>query len=270
VWFAARALDGVGRRLRIGVAAALVILAAWSCYATGALTLLQQRAYGPLVATGTRARFIDFQLSVHDSVPGGTPSGVIRGDLPLPEPAGADSLFVVGKCDGLYWSSGRFWHPVEQTPVTGKFNLRVTLDPSSEDEREPLVSATDDRGSSLLWIRRVDDEHIRFEYEWTGKDQTLIEGVTPDEAEIGQRVTDPVRVTPGDPFKLRVRVDPAGYVGVRMGGAQVMSTFAPVANARAAVGRQSVSDEGATRLRGSVDTLSTPTPICDRLTRQDD
>jgi hypothetical protein len=265
LWSIPRLTAAWGRTARAAVAVGLVVLAGWTCWATGALTLLQQRAYGPLVSTDTRARLIDFQVGVYERVPGGRPSGVRHGQLPLPPPAAANTLLIVGDCAGLYWSSGRFWHPVEQTSGTGRFHLAIRLDPAPRGTLEPLLSATDPRGSSLLWVRRLGGDRVRFEYQWTGRNQTLIEGVTPDAAELGQRISAPVRVKPGTTLTAVIRLDPSGYVGIRTGDRQFMSTFAPVADARAATGTQAVSPRGTAGLAGTIRSLATPTPLCHRL-----
>jgi hypothetical protein len=265
LWSIPRLTAAWGRAARAALAIGLVVLAGWTCWATGALTLLQQRAYGPLVSTDTRARLIDFQVRVYERLPGGSPSGVQHGELPLPPPAAANTLLIVGDCAGLYWSSGRFWHPVEQTPGTGKFQLAIRFDPVSRGTLEPLLSATDPRGSSLLWVRRLGVDRVRFEYQWTGRNQHLIEGVTPDAAELGQRISAPVRVKPGTALTAIIRLDPAGYVGIQIGDHQFMSTFAPVADARAAIGTQAVSERGTAGLAGTIRSLATPTPLCHRL-----
>jgi hypothetical protein len=106
---------------------------------------------------------------------------------------------------------------------------------------------------------------VRFEYQWTGRNQTLIEGVTPDAAELGQRISAPVRVKPGTTLTAVIRLDPSGYVGIRTGNRQFMSTFAPVADARAATGTQAVSPRGTAGLAGTIRSLATPTPLCHRL-----
>ena len=266
LWYIARLIAHRSSGVRIATIAGLVLVGGWSCWATGSLTLLQQRAFGPLVATDARAALIDAQLDVHDVLPGGAPSRVLRGDLPLPAPASPATLLVVGDCDGFFWSNGRFWHPVEQTPRTGRFRLRLEVADAPAGTLQPVLSATDPRGSSILWLRHLEDGRMRFEYEWTGENQGLIEGVTPDEAEIGQRTGDSFTLSRDSTASFAIRMDPAGYVGVRRSGDQLMSTFAPVADSPARIGAQDVSDRGARTFAGTIRRLPTPTPICDRLT----
>lgn len=270
IWWIAHLLTRRAPALRKATIAGLALLAAWSVWATASLTLLEQRAFGPLVSTRTRAELLEFQIRLHEIVPGGTPSGVQRGGLVLPPPARAGSLYIAGDCAGLYWSNGRFWHPVEQTPRTGRFRMTLTLDSASLDAREPLLSASDERGASILWLHRLRGDRVRFEYEWTGLNQSLIEGVTPDAELIGQRTSPSIALASGRPIHLAVRMDPAGYVGVRTRGRVLMSTFAPVATGRAVVGRQGESTRGAPVLSGTITRRRPPTPICDRLVGRND
>ncbi|MCJ7438714.1 MAG: hypothetical protein MUP97_13260 [Acidimicrobiia bacterium] len=265
-WYVARLIADRSRGVRVATMTALVLAGVWSCWVTGSLTLLQQRAYGPLVTNDTRAALIDAQLDIHDVVPGGAPSRVLRGDLPLPAPASPNTLLVVGDCDGLYWSNGRFWHPVEQTPRTGRFRLRLEVADAPAGTLEPVRSATDPRGSSILWLRHLEGGRVRFEYEWTGENQSLIEGVTPDAAEIGQRTGDACALPGDSTADFALRMDPAGYVGVGRSGNQLMSTFAPVADSPARIGEQDVSDRGTRTFDGTIRRLATPTPMCNRLT----
>ncbi len=266
LWYLVAQLSRSRAAVRWLTGGVLVAVAAWSCWVTFGLTLLQQRDFGPLVSTETRARFINFQLGVHETIPGGAPSGVLRqAGLPLPPPARANTLLVVGDCAGLYWSDGRFWHPVEETAETGTFDARITFASAPANTLVPVLSATDSHGSSILWARVLGPNRLRFEYDWTGPNQSVIEGATPDVAQIGQRTSAPLTVPFGQSQPFTLRLDPAGYVGVADHGRLVVSTFAPVAASPASVGVQRVSTRGATRFPGSIEVSPTPTPICRRL-----
>jgi hypothetical protein len=228
--------------------------------------LLQQREYGPLVTRATRARFLDFQLDVHDAVPGGAVSDVVRERLPLPRPAPAGTLLVAGACRGFYWSDGKFWHPIEQTPRTGGFllDLRIASTPGTLD---PVLSATDRRGSSVLWLRRLDDGRVRFEYEWMGRrGPPITEGITLEGVVIGERFGEAIPVPADGGLEISVRLDPAGYVSVTTAGHLLLSTIAPVADVPATVGHQSVTARGSADFGGDITSRDVPTPICDRVT----
>lgn len=267
LWYTARWLEGRTAAVRRVAVGAIVVLAAWSCWAVFSLTLLQQREYGPLVTRGERASFLDVQLDVHDAVPGGAVSRVVHGTLPLPRPPRAGTLLVIGDCRGLYWSDGRFWHPVEQTPRTGGFRLDLVVEPAPQDTFEPILAATDDRGSSVLWLRHLGENRVRFEYEWTGKSPSIIEGVTVEEVVIGERFGEAVRVPASGALEISTRLDPAGYVSVRRGEHLVLSTIAPVAAVPATVGAQDVSMTGATAFAGTITSRPIATRLCDRFTR---
>jgi hypothetical protein len=262
LWWVARLLDRRAHWIRVSTVSLLTIIALWSVWSTASLTLLEQRAFGPLVSNQTRADFIDLQIKIHDLIPGGTPSGVLRGGRQLPDPAKAGSLYIVDDCDGLYWSNGRFWHPVEETPVTGRFFLHM---PSFSGGPAPLMSSTDSRGTSIIWVEPLGDEQFRFVYEWTGASQGLIEGVTPDTELIGQRTSKVISI-PSNGIDLDVQLDPAGYVGVRAGNSFILSTFAPVSTEPATVGVQIVSPTGYRDFPGIITVGRPPTPLCDELT----
>jgi hypothetical protein len=261
VWSLARALERGARWRRWVLTVGVVALAGWSVWANAAMTLWEARAYNEFVSMGTRASLIDFQLAVHERIPGGVPSRVDhRPALPLPHPGRPNSLLVVGDCAGLYWSNGHSWYAVEETPVSGRLDLTVRF-PAAPAAREPLVTTTAGRGSSTLWIRRVAPDRVRLEYEATGRIPTPVnQTVAPDVAVIGPPVSAPISAAPGVPVRLTVRLDPAGYVGVRHRGRVVLSNFAPVADARPVVST-------APAFSGTVTLRRAPTPICHRLGR---
>lgn len=270
LWYTARWLGGRHAAVRRIAVATLVVLAAWSCWVFFSLTLLQQREYGPLVTRGDRGEFLDLQLDVHDAVRGGAVSSLLRGDLPLPRPAPAGTLLVVGECRGLYWSDGRFWHPVEQTPRTGGYRLDLAVEPAPPGTREPVLAATDRRGSSVLWLRHLASGRARFEYEWTGPNPRITEGVTVEEAVIGKRFGEAFPIPAGTVLDVSARLDQAGYVSVRRGDELLLSTVAPVAAVPAAVGRQEGSERGSTDFAGTITSRRVATPLCDRIIRLED
>jgi hypothetical protein len=256
---AAWALPGLippRRAVRVLVGAAVVLVGAWSCWATASLTLLHQRAYGPLVSRTTLARLVDVQLAVYERVPGGSPSRVFRSaGLPLPAPAQRQSLLVVGDCAGLYYSTGRAWAPVELTPRTGIFALRVRFADAQSQSREPLLSATDDRGVSIVWVRHLPASRVRFEYQWIGDPARPI------------AVSSPIRVG-RKPVDLSVRLDPSiGFFEIQEHGRSLVLDYTVIAQSAAVVGRQSVSADGAPRFAGTIQLAPTPTPVCHHLVR---
>jgi hypothetical protein len=265
LWYTGRLVADRPRAVRRAVAALLVVVGAWSVWTTAGLTLLEQREFGWLVSPATRAQLINFQLDVHEIVPGGGPSRVHHSELPLPPPASPGSLLIVGKCAGLYWSNGSFWHPVEETPRTGRFSLRVKLPNAAPGTLEPLMASRDTHGASILWIHFLSGNRVRFEYQWTGKTEGIIQSVTTDGGYIGLRTSPPIAITPDEELSLAIRLDPAGYVGVHARGARLLSTFAPVATNPAVLGSQRYSTRGARQFTGSIRSVPIGTPLCDRL-----
>ena len=260
LWYLARLLEGRPAWWRRTALAVVVVLGAWSCWATASLTFLHQRAYGPLVPQASLARLVDVGLTVHELLPGGAPSRVrhVRG-LPLPEPDSRQSLLVVGDCGGLFYSTGRGWTPVELTPATGTYVLRVQFPAAPAGTREPLISAMDARGSSIVWVRYLEKSRVRIEYEWSD--------APPNSA----ARTAPIPVTPGAPFDLRIRLDPAvGFFSIHHAGDELgipYGFYGPVAEAAGVVGRQDAFPNEAPRFTGTIKVLPTPTPLCDRLAR---
>lgn len=247
------------RVVRGGIVVAMVVLGAWSSWAMASLTWQHQRVYGPLVPQASTARLLDVQLAVHGVVPGGAPSGVVtEPELPLPPPAEAQSLLVIGECDGLYYSVGRAWIPVEETAATGTFRLRVEFEDLPAGTREPMLSSSDARGTGVLWAVHLDRGRIRFVYEWDG------EPVRPPSR------TGALRVRPGQPIDLDIRLDPAiGYFEVRHEDRSLGLDYTIVAGARATIGAQTGASNDPKRFSGQIRSLTIATPVCDRLTRLD-
>jgi hypothetical protein len=248
------------RRIRRLVVAALVVTAAWSCWATFSLTVIYQREYSAFQNIGVRAGFVDFQLDLNDTLGVGPPP-VRRGDtLPVIKSpvirrtnAPHGQLFVVGDCRGLYVASGRAWETVEE-PAPGARRWRVRFEPAPRGTRQPLWSAGTDP-YQILWARWVDDEHVAVEYEWTGDPSSSTQG------------TATLHVEPGRTYDLDVLLDPP-HVEVRhdddvlfRGSEARFDVDRP-----ATLGRQPDPVQGPTEFSGTIRPVST-TPICDRLTR---
>jgi hypothetical protein len=252
-----------GRTARTLIAGALVVVAAWSCWATFALTLRYQRVYSGIQAPEMRAGFVNFQLDVNDALGLGPPDDVRHGPK-LPHLSGQSALrtdapigrfFIVGNCDGVYVSNGHEWQPVEEHP-SGARRWRVAFDAPTPGTRQPLCSTTlpAPRPNHILWANWIDEDHIRIEYQWTG---------APDAFAIGQTM----RVKPGQRYDLDVHLDPAQhYLEVTYGERVLLIGFPSVFDAArpASLGRQDVSTAGATTLDGTIRELQT-TSLCERL-----
>ena len=112
-------------RRRAGWATAIVVvgaaLAVFSVWANFSLALLYQRAYSPFPLNSERAAFVRFQHALDEKLPGGPGFDVERGDALPRKAAAVGTLFVLGDCEGVYWSDGRNWLPIEQTHATGRY-----------------------------------------------------------------------------------------------------------------------------------------------------
>jgi hypothetical protein len=245
------------RRLVVG---ALVVSAAWSCWATFSLTVIYQREYSAFQDIGVRAGFVDFQLDLNDTIGVGPPS-VRRGDtLPVIKSpvirrtdAPHGQFFVLGDCRALYIASGRAWETVEE-PAPGAKRWRVRFESAPRGTRQPLWSAGTDP-YQILWARWVDDERVLVEYEWTGDPSSSREGIAT------------LHVEPGRTYDLDVLLDPP-HLEVRHDDDVLFrsSEASFDVDRPATLGRQPDPAQGPTEFSGTIRPVNT-TPICERLTR---
>jgi len=246
------------RRVAVRAAvAALAVLVAWTCFVNLGLALQYQRAYGVGVSEATRAGWIGFQLGVHDRIPGGRPSDVVRAPA-IPPAVGPNGQFlVIGDCAGLAWSDGRQWRMVERTPATGRVHLGVQFPAARPGTVEPLVATGTVADAGLVLVRFEPDHRIAFEY------SPVVNGSA------SQHYAGPAQVVkPATSYDVDVVVDPlVPVVSVGLDGRTVLdvSLGVNVIGGPPTVGRDPTGALTATfggRLRG----LATPTPLCARLT----
>jgi hypothetical protein len=236
------------RAVRRTATVAFVVLAVWSLASIFAISLQYQRMYAPTIAMETRADFVDTQLDVADVVPIGL-AHVPRGDA-LPQPATGGSFFVIGDCDGLYWSSGRAWHPLVITPRTGLHHLRVTFDDAPVGTVEPVVVVGTPERSGIVRVEYLGNDRVRFSY-----------GLT------GTRTYDgsPVRLPADRRLDLRIVLDPAqGYVQVIADDETAFALYIVVPEGPATLGRLE-QNSNETRFGGQIRRLPTSTALCRRL-----
>ena len=86
---------------------------------------------------------------------------VVRGSV-LPKPATAGTLIVLGDCDGVYWSDGTAWHPIERTNATGRFPMQLTIPKRPAGTRETILTAGPPNAADHVDIAYLDDDHVRF------------------------------------------------------------------------------------------------------------
>jgi hypothetical protein len=251
------------RGRRTVVVVAVVALAAWSVWANFSLAVIYGREYSGFQSSQPRAQFIDFQLDLNESLGLGLPSVKHGKRLPLKRSlellrtdAPHGELFVVGNCEGLYISGGRNWQPVEERQP-GEHQWDVTFGAAAPGDRQPLWSSGTDP-ENILWAHWIDDDHVRFEFQWTGAPDAIIRG---------KRV---FRVDRQLPYEFTVRLDPASHAVEVRNGKRVLlfglpGTFDGVADAR--LGAQPDPDLGSVDWPGTIRERSL-TPICDRLTHR--
>jgi hypothetical protein len=145
---------------RRAVVAVGAVLAIASLGINFALALQYQRAYSPFTSIADRAAFVRFQAALDGHLPGGSHLRVHRGHA-LPAPPVGGTLFVVGDCDGVYWSDGVQWHPIERTPATGEYRLRVAF-PDRPGTREMLLVGGPAGKPDPLTVEYLADGRVRF------------------------------------------------------------------------------------------------------------
>jgi hypothetical protein len=146
------------RRAVIAVGAMLAVA---SLAINFALALQYQRAYSPFTSIADRAAFIRFQAALDNRLPGGSHLSVQHGDA-LPAPLAGGTLFVVGDCDGVYWSDGVLWRPIERTPATGEYHLRVTFPDRPAGTRETMLVGGPANAPDPLIVEYLRGGRVRF------------------------------------------------------------------------------------------------------------
>jgi cytochrome b561 len=207
-----RRLGSRGRGAAIGV---LVVLAGASVWVNFALALQYQRAYSPFTSEAERAAFVRFQTDLDARLPGGSRMAVRRGPR-LPEPGSAGTLFVIGTCDGVYWSDGVAWHPIERTAATGRYLLRATFPVRPAGTREAVLVAGPANAPDRLEVEYLTDDRVRFVHR----------------SSVGATRA----VTPGEPVEMEIVYDQQlPEVEVRLDGESVFGSRAPLPEGPVAV-----------------------------------
>ncbi|MGQ0805129.1 MAG: hypothetical protein ACT4PI_14865 [Actinomycetota bacterium] len=252
VWLA----DPARRRRAVRVATvALAALAAFSLWANFALGILYQRAFNVFLPESERAAFIGFQQDVDEAVPGGSRFDVRAGDE-LPDAGPTGSVFVVGDCDGLYWSDGEDWFGVERTNATGGYPLSVTFPDRPVGTRETLLVAGTPEKMDRIGVEYLGDDRVVF---------TIDSGVFSVVLE-----SQPVEVDFDRPTRVDLVYDNSrvGRLTIDVAGESLFSF-----NNLLAIGPVAVAgsdDPGAPEFDGTVERLPTRTPLCRELVDESD
>jgi hypothetical protein len=249
VWLADPARrSGAVRAVTIGIAG----LAACSIWANFGLGLLYQRAFNVSLSESERATFIGFQQDVDEAIPGRSRFEVRTGDE-LPDPGPIGSVFVVGDCDGLYWSDGKDWFGVERTNPTGFYPLSVIFEKRPAGTRETLLAAGTPETMDRIGVEYLGGNEIVFTID-SGVFGTMLE-------------SKPVEIAFGRPTRVDLVYDNDPQVGRVTVDVEDESLFS--FNNLLAIGPVAVAgsdDPGAPEFDGEVERLPTPTPLCRELT----
>jgi len=250
-----RAFAGANRR-RLVVRAATVgvgVLAVVSLWANFSLALLYQRVFNVFLSPSERAAFIGFQHEIDELVPGSSRFDLgVGSTLPRPEPALADTLFVVGDCDGLYWSDGETWFGVERTAATGEYPLRVTFPDRRPGTRETLLTVGTGNEVERVIVEYRNDDQVVF-----GLVSAFEDGRT--------FRSEPVDIEPDRSHALDVVVDSdAGRFDVALDGEPVDGFTVPISPGPVAVaGTDSATDD--TDFSGTLEHFPSRPTLCREL-----
>ncbi len=164
----------------------------------------------PWVREDQVAPFVEAQYRVQKEIPGGTAPYVESGrHLPWP-PLKRGTTFVVGDCDGVYWSQGIVpslawspWMGLARTRSTGEYNFDVRFKEPSERTIEPLVVRGEPgRLQSLVVI--VSSNKAQFGFVSEGHENLPHGPLSAD----GFFVSKQTRIKPGQNYRMRVVMDP--------------------------------------------------------------
>ncbi|HEY3834792.1 MAG TPA: hypothetical protein VGO03_21040 [Acidimicrobiia bacterium] len=133
------------RRRRRVVWSVLAVLAALSVLVNVALAVAYHYTtdWDPQEVSGP---FIAAQYRLHNLVPGTSAPHVLHGAVLPDSPAPRGTVFVVGNCEGVYWSPGNIrelawgpWSGVALSRAAGEYRLRMTFRHVNAQKVEPVV-----------------------------------------------------------------------------------------------------------------------------------
>jgi hypothetical protein len=239
------------RAVARAVAIGLATLAALSLWVNFGLAILHQRAFSGSLSEDERAGFIGFQHDVDQALPGGTRLDVRRGEQ-LPEPGPTGRLFVLGDCDGLYWSDGDAWRGVERTAATGRYRLRVRFPRRPPGTREPLVVTGTPGSGDYLAVEYHDHSEIAFTFESEAYDVTL--------------AGEPRAIEPGREYQLDVLRDASvGRLRVDLDGEPALGLALLIQAAPVTIGRTDIGGPVDDKFTGAIERVPVRARLCSEI-----
>jgi hypothetical protein len=183
------------------------------------------------------APFVALQYRLHNAFPGGAAPHVEHGaSLPV-HPAPRGTVFVVGKCEGIYWSPGDVgelawgpWQGVARSAAAGQYDLSISFR-STGDEHvlEPVVVRGTPGHLQTVAALVGPQGSVRFAFITQGAKTLQL----PGSFYLGQEE----HFAPGHTYNMRVVMDPNdGHITVTYRGDEafrmVQFTLTPEQNAK--------------------------------------
>jgi hypothetical protein len=170
------------------------------------------------------APFVALQYRLHDALPLGSAPNVHRGPKLPPKPGPRGTVFVVGNCDGIYWSPGPVpelawgpWQGVARSSAAGEYKLRISFK-STGGRRliEPIVVRGTPGHEQILAAFVGPGNVVNFAFSTQGHGDFPLSGTTR-----GFYVGQLEHIMPGKVYDMTAIVDPNnGHVSVVFKGDQ--------------------------------------------------
>ena len=161
--------------------------------------------------------FVETQYDVHNDFPGGAAPSVRSGPALPPPPMPRGTVFVVGDCDGAYWSSGVRWVGIGRTPATGHYALSAKFDRVKRPTWEPIVVRGEPGTLQVLGALVLPGNRIKFGLWSQGHDKLRHGPRSPEGFFTGPRTT----FAPGQTYRLDATMDSNnGRVAIERDGKQ--------------------------------------------------
>jgi hypothetical protein len=180
------------------VVAGLCVLGVFTVWVNFALAIGYQRLTGANLDDRVVAGYVGFQQDVAELYSDDSHVTVRQGStLPLRAPAG--EFFVLGDCDGLYYSDGTkptelvhtSWKAVERTNAAGHYVVDVTFPHGRPGTSEPIFESGTPTLANVLEVEYQNDDDVTFRFRGQALDQ----------------MPEAVHIDPGREYRLDIAAD---------------------------------------------------------------